>query len=98
MTCNHHRFDHQRLEKRARLLAAGVNPVDQLEQLLAQRQARSNEVNHPLDADFLKALGCGMPPTGGAGLGVDRLIMLLTDAPSIRDAIPFPMVKPLGST
>lgn len=75
-----------------------TDPVDQLEQLLAQRQARSNEVNHPLDADFLNALGCGMPPTGGAGLGVDRLIMLLTDAPSIQDAIPFPMVKPLGST
>ena len=74
-----------------------TDPVDQLERFLAQRHARSNEANcpdHPLDADFVRALGCGMPPTGGVGLGVDRLVMFLTDAPGIRDIIPFPMVKP----
>jgi len=74
-----------------------TDPIDQVDRFLAQRHARSNEANppdHPLDADFVKALGCGMPPTGGVGLGVDRLIMLLTDAPTIRDVIPFPMVRP----
>jgi lysyl-tRNA synthetase class 2 len=74
-----------------------TDPVDQLDRLLAQRRPRDNEQeyeDHPVDADFVKAIGCGMPPTGGVGLGVDRLIMLLTDAPSIRDIIPFPMLKP----
>jgi len=72
-----------------------TDPVEQVERLVTQRHGEPGQdyENHPVDADFLKAIGCGMPPTGGVGLGVDRLIMLLTDAPSIRDIIPFPMVK-----
>lgn len=76
-----------------------TDPVEQAERLLAQRggQRDSEFENHPLDVDFIKAIGCGMPPTGGVGLGIDRLIMLLTDAPSIRDIVPFPMVKSQGT-
>lgn len=76
-----------------------TDPVDQLARLRAQRAqlaagSGANEYeNHPVDADFIRALGYGMPPTGGVGLGIDRLIMLLTDAPSIRDVIPFPMYR-----
>jgi lysyl-tRNA synthetase class 2 len=73
-----------------------TDPVEQLNRLQQQREFEQGEdyESHPIDADFVKAIGCGMPPTGGVGLGVDRLIMLLTDAASIRDIIPFPMVKP----
>ena len=76
-----------------------TDPVDQVNRLVAQRDVGKQEDgqdydNHPVDTDFIKAIGCGMPPTGGVGLGVDRLIMLLTDSLSIRDITPFPMVRP----
>lgn len=72
-----------------------TDPVDQLQRLINQRKNRKDDYdNHPVDVDFIKAIGCGMPPTGGVGLGIDRLIMILTDSQSIRDIIPFPMIKP----
>jgi lysyl-tRNA synthetase class 2 len=74
-----------------------TDPVIQLERLTKQREIKEEDQgyeNHPVDADFVRAIGCGMPPTGGVGIGIDRLVMLLTDASTIRDIIPFPMIKP----
>jgi lysyl-tRNA synthetase class 2 len=73
-----------------------TDPLEQRAKLELQQQLKAAgvEETHPLDEDFLRALEHGMPPAGGLGLGIDRLIMLLTDAPSLRDLIMFPAHRP----
>ena len=73
------------------------DPVDQYERFLAQVKAREagDEEANMMDTDFVNALEYGLPPTGGLGIGLDRLIMLLTDEASIRDILLFPTMKPL---
>lgn len=74
------------------------DPIDQLERFRVQQEqldTGEDEEAHPMDEDFVNALEVGLPPTGGLGIGIDRVIMLITDAPSIRDIILFPTMKPI---
>ena len=75
------------------------DPIDQYERFVAQQRELElglDDEAHPMDMDFVNALEVGMPPTGGIGIGVDRLVMLLTDQPTIRDVQLFPIMKPFG--
>ena len=74
------------------------DPIDQrarFEEQVADQEKGDDEA-HPMDYDFINAIEVGLPPTGGLGIGVDRMIMLLTDQSSIRDVLFFPTMKPLG--
>ncbi len=64
-----------------------TNPLEQRERLIEQASGNEEEINH----EFVAAIANGMPPTGGLGIGVDRLAMLLTDSQSIKNVLPYPL-------
>jgi lysyl-tRNA synthetase class 2 len=102
------RADNPAVADRFELFVAGMeiangfselnDPLEQRERFLDQLRQRAggDAEAHLMDDDYVRALGHGMPPTGGCGVGIDRLAMILTDSPSIRDVILFPHMRPEG--
>ncbi|MBI1972535.1 lysine--tRNA ligase, partial [Candidatus Woesearchaeota archaeon] len=102
--CKPKRDGHDELIERFELFIAGMefanayselnDPVLQKKFLeLQKEEVKDKETQHPVDMDFIKAMEYGMPPMGGLGIGIDRMIMLFTNSGSIRDVILFPFMK-----